>query len=342
MSFHRCGGNVGDDCNIPLPSWVRSVANAKQLWYMDYWGNSQDEYLAGSSDNIYISSRKVIDIYRDYMDAFASTFDYLFQDGTIYEVQIGLGPCGELRYPSYPSNRWSFPGVGAFQCFNPKMLEDFKTKAAAAGHPEWTSPPTDAGSYNNTPNETSFFTNGYKTEYGKWFLDWYSSSLIEHGKRVMNQAKQAFSKYNPTLVAKVAGIHWWYGTSSHAAELTAGYYNTNNKNAYLDLANAFKGMGAVFDFTCMEMRDSEQSSSYSCKPEELVHQVEDAVSNVSWRMSGENALERYDKTGYQKVLDNVKRASGVFENFTYLRLTNELIKNQMSNFKWFVQELHNI
>eukprot|EP01018_Ginkgo_biloba_P037917 Gb_05994 [translate_table: standard] len=22
MSFHQCGGNVGDSCNIPLPSWV--------------------------------------------------------------------------------------------------------------------------------------------------------------------------------------------------------------------------------------------------------------------------------------------------------------------------------
>ena len=22
MSFHQCGGNIGDDCNIPLPSWL--------------------------------------------------------------------------------------------------------------------------------------------------------------------------------------------------------------------------------------------------------------------------------------------------------------------------------
>src|SRR5690606_10030879 len=26
MSFHQCGGNVGDDCNIPIPGWFWSQA----------------------------------------------------------------------------------------------------------------------------------------------------------------------------------------------------------------------------------------------------------------------------------------------------------------------------
>ena len=30
----------------------------------------------------------------------------------IEEVVVGTGPCGELRYPSYPeANGWRFPGV---------------------------------------------------------------------------------------------------------------------------------------------------------------------------------------------------------------------------------------
>lgn len=33
MSFHQCGGNVGDDCNIPLPSWVVNVGNENpDIW----------------------------------------------------------------------------------------------------------------------------------------------------------------------------------------------------------------------------------------------------------------------------------------------------------------------
>ena len=53
------------------------------------------------------------------------------------------------------------------------MLADFQAKTKAAGHAEWDSPPTDAGTYNSTPASTNFFSSGYKTEYGKFFLNWY-------------------------------------------------------------------------------------------------------------------------------------------------------------------------
>lgn len=34
----------------------------------------------------------------------------------ITDIEVGLGPAGELRYPSYPlSQRWVFPGIGEFQ-----------------------------------------------------------------------------------------------------------------------------------------------------------------------------------------------------------------------------------
>lgn len=36
------------------------------------------------------------------------------------EIQVGMGPCGELRYPSYPESNgtWRFPGIGEFQCYD--------------------------------------------------------------------------------------------------------------------------------------------------------------------------------------------------------------------------------
>jgi hypothetical protein len=57
----------------------------------------------------------------------------------ITEVTVGLGPAGELRYPSYPEGdgRWRFPGVGEFQCYDSYMLQDLKRAALAVGHPEW-------------------------------------------------------------------------------------------------------------------------------------------------------------------------------------------------------------
>ncbi len=63
-----------------------------------------------------------------------------------------------------------------------------------------------------------------RADYGKFFLNWYSNALIAHGDRVLAAAKQAFP--STALAGKVAGIHWWYKDQSHAAELTAGYYNT--------------------------------------------------------------------------------------------------------------------
>ena len=49
MSFHQCGGNVGDDCNIPLPSWVLDVGSQNSdIWYKDQYGNADSEVLSFS------------------------------------------------------------------------------------------------------------------------------------------------------------------------------------------------------------------------------------------------------------------------------------------------------
>jgi beta-amylase len=47
------------------------------------------------------------------------------QGTVITHVCIGMGPCGEMRYPSYPQRVWRYPGIGAFQCFSPAARADF-------------------------------------------------------------------------------------------------------------------------------------------------------------------------------------------------------------------------
>ena len=35
--------------------------------------------------------------------------------GVIVDIEVGLGPAGEMRYPSYPQSQgWVFPGIGEF------------------------------------------------------------------------------------------------------------------------------------------------------------------------------------------------------------------------------------
>lgn len=58
----------------------------------------------------------MMQVYFDYMRSFRVEFDEYFVDETISMIEIGLGPCGELRYPSNPvKHGWRYPGVGEFQ-----------------------------------------------------------------------------------------------------------------------------------------------------------------------------------------------------------------------------------
>lgn len=330
-SFHQCGGNVGDACNIPLPSFVSGTPN---IWYKDSNGHEDKEYISLFADNTKISGRTPLQMYKDWFQAFNAKFSADFQS-TITEVQISMGPAGELRYPAYQLSQWSFCGVGMFQSFDNNAIASFKAAASAAGHSEWDSPPTDAGNYNSQPGDTSFFNGGYTSAYGRFFLDWYFGALKQHGGDVLDAARSVITGVD--IAGKVAGIHWWYKAPHHAAELTAGYYNTNSRDCYAELADVFSKRQASLDFTCLEMADSEQSSSCASGPEELVQQVIHGAESKSIKFNGENALPRYDNTAYGKIESYKSHVN----DFTYLRLNGDLLNGgNWDNFKNFVNSMH--
>ncbi|KAL5542461.1 hypothetical protein UlMin_010171 [Ulmus minor] len=347
MSFHQCGGNVGDSCTIPLPKWVgEEIDKDNDLAYTDQWGRRNYEYISLGCDSIpVLKGRTPIQCYADFMRSFRDNFKDHLGD-TIVEIQVGMGPAGELRYPSYPEQNgtWRFPGIGAFQCFDKYMLSSLKAAAEAAGKPEWGSTgPTDAGHYNNWPEDATFFKKdggGWSTEYGEFFLTWYSQLLLNHGESILSSTKSVFENTGVKISVKVAGIHWHYGTRSHAPELTAGYYNTRNRDGYLPIAQMLARHGAIFNFTCIEMRDHEQPQDAQCLPEKLVRQVALATQKAQVPLAGENALPRYDETAHDQILQaaafNFEGSSG--ENqmcaFTYLRMNPHLF--QADNWRHFV------
>lgn len=69
------------------------------------------------------------------------------------------------------------------------------------------------------------------------------------------------------LAIKVAGIHWWYKSRSHAAEMTAGYYNYYGHCGYTPIAKALKRRDVGLSFTCIEMSDTENPDLRHCSPE---------------------------------------------------------------------------
>lgn len=114
---------------------------------------------------------------------------------TIVELQVGTGPCGELRYPSYQLDKWSFCGVGEFQSYSSYAASSVQSAATAAGHSEWgaRAGPSNAGSYNSHPSDTGFFSdNGgdnFRSDYGKFYLGWYADSLLAHGEALLGTAR---------------------------------------------------------------------------------------------------------------------------------------------------------
>ena len=86
------------------------------------------------------------------------------------------------------------------------------------------------------------------------------------------------------VTLKVAGIHWWYRTRSHAAELTAGYYNTAGRDGYNAMIEICAKHGAGLTLTCVEMCDAQHPAEALCGPEGLLRQVPPLrVMATCWR-----------------------------------------------------------
>ncbi|KAG6396951.1 hypothetical protein SASPL_143111 [Salvia splendens] len=333
MSFHQCGGNVGDSCTIPLPPWVlEEISKNPDLVYTDKSGRRNPEYISLGCDSLAVlRGRTPIQVYSDFMRSFRKIFkDYI--GDVVVEVQVGMGPCGELRYPSYPESNgtWRFPGIGEFQCYDKYMRASLAAAAEAIGKDDWGQQgPHDAGQYNQFPEDTGFFQRDgtWNSEYGQFFMEWYSGKLLDHGEKMLNAANIIFQGTGAKLSGKVAGIHWHYKTRSHAAELTAGYYNTRHRDGYLPIARMMAKHGVVLNFTCMEMRDGEQPNEANCSPEGLVRQVKMATKLAGTELAGENALERYDGGAFSQVLATSRSDSGnALSAFTYLRMNKRLFE----------------
>jgi len=351
MSFHKCGTNVGDACFIPLPQWIGDIGQSNpSIYFIDRETSADDEYLTFGVDNMSLfQGRTAVEIYRDYMQSFADTFSS-FIPGVINQVQVGMGPAGELRYPGYQlqNNKWTYCGIGEFQCYDSYLLADLKNYSTVMNQPQWgNGGPSNAGTYDNHPSDTGFFSNGndnYASPYGEFFLGWYQQKLLNHADEILSAANSIFSSTGASIAGKIAGIHWWYGDPSHAAEVTSGYYNTDQNNGYLIIANLFTKYNAWFDFTALELVDS--NDGCDSEPQELVSQTIEASKQAGVGYSGENALPICNGGCNQNSFNEIVTMSskyGLINRFTYLRLNDDLISgNSWSQFQGFVQQMNNL
>ncbi|KAG1661170.1 hypothetical protein FOA52_002622 [Chlamydomonas sp. UWO 241] len=374
MSFHAAGGNVGDTCKIPLPKWVLEIGEKNDdIYYTDKVGHRNRECLSlGCDEEPLFWGRSPVDMYHDFIEAFTHEFHPLF--GTILtEITVGLGPAGELRYPAYPEGdgRWRFPGVGEFQCYDKYMLADLKRAADAVGRPEWgLSGPHDAGHYNSSSWETGFFVSdggSWSTPYGHFFLSWYSGMLSRHAQKVLTRASDILNsagrprvfkalreaqdghmiyEFQPAckLGIKLAGVHWWFKSRAHAAELTAGYYNTRERDGYDPIMALLSRLDGRLSFTCVEMRDCEHPPAGRCSPQALLQHIIESAEAYGVPLAGENALQRYDDYAFDRIADSAfgrSARAGRLEQVTFLRM-GDLMFDNWDAFSRFLKRMRSL
>ncbi|XVF89521.1 hypothetical protein PTKIN_Ptkin19aG0136300 [Pterospermum kingtungense] len=310
MAFHEYGRTDSADVLISLPHWILEMGKENQdIFFTDREGRRTTECLSwGIDKERVLNGRTAVEVYFDFMRSFRTEFDDLFVEGLFSAVEIGLGPSGELRYPSFSEMMgWRYPGIGEFQCYDKYLQQSLRKAAKKRGHSFWARGPDNAGQYNSRPHETGFFCErgDYDSYYGRFFLHWYSQLLADHADNVLSLASLAFDETK--IIVKVPAIYWWYKTSSHAAELTAGYYNPTNQDGYSPVFEVLKKHSVTMKFVCSGLQVcSYESDEAFADPEGLSWQVLNSAWDQGLTVAGENTLSCYDREGCLRIIETAK------------------------------------
>lgn len=326
LSFHRCGGNVGDDCNEPLPSWLwKSSPNADQeMKFIDEKGFVNDEYISFWHESAYAH-------YESAMASFASNFSP-YAD-VISRISVSLGPAGELRYPSYNfAAGWTYPQRGRLQAYSTAARKDFRASIRRQYQDDLKRLNLAWGTALNSFDEIQppsdgdlFFQTATRTPYGRDFLGWYQGALEGHLERMMALAHKQLSPALPArLIAKMSGVHWLYNSPNmpHAAENAAGYVD------YERMVSRFQAVNVDLTFTALEMDDASSNDvgpgeppPFSA-PQTLARRIAALARERGVAIWGENALpiSNGESRRYRNI--STMLASEGFIGFSLLRLSN--------------------
>lgn len=359
MSMHQAGGNVGDNVNVPLPKWVwEHVASQGKFGpdagkFKSEQGNLSPEYVA------FWSTPQVIDRYKAVWGEFQRHF--ADKKGMISEINISLGPAGELRYPAYNSHdsNSGYPSRGALQIYSEPAraaLRDYMLKkygSEEAVKAAWGQEYGDGIAPPKNPQQ--FFEQGkhHNTQYGRDLMDFNSDSVIEHGKLSLMTAVQTFggekSEFRGIDIGvKFPGVHWRVGewqngqvvVGDRLAELAAGLIRTSRGDwgsdeagrGYRPLIGMVKEVQAsspfsriVPHFTALEMPDGHEGNK--TMPYTLAKWVGQEAQRQGIEIKAENALAHtlYDKASWDRMRSLMTfpgNKEGYYSGITLLRLSD--------------------
>ncbi|MDW7690990.1 family 14 glycosylhydrolase [Flammeovirgaceae bacterium SG7u.111] len=367
MSFHQAGGNVNDDYNQMIPVWLwgklmafNKINKISDLQYVSETGDASIEYVSLWADEF------ILPHYVAFMEAFKKHYaDYA---SVTEEVNISLGPAGELRYPSFNGHDWgSYPNRGTLQCYSDLAKADLREFVKERYgtlekiNKAWGTDYEDFGEINPPDNQKNDIFSGkgyFQAEYGLDVMEWYHNSLMMHGRRVMKAAYKVFSEgafANVELGFKIPGVHWKISDPNmpRVAEVTAGLIcphqdlNMSDQGEYVamlkKILNHDLQSKLTLHFTCLEKfnRDYE---GYS-RAEDLVNWMADACHEVGLDVKGENATawEISSKEAWDQMEKALTREHP-YSGLTILRMQNLVEGNDfaLNCFRLLIQKINNL
>ncbi|KNA26072.1 hypothetical protein SOVF_000790 [Spinacia oleracea] len=315
--------HASQEPKISLPDWVSRVGEADpNIYFMDRSGRQYKDCLSLAVDDLPVfDSTSPIQVYQNFLESFNAIFSP-FMGSTITGITVGLGPDGELRYPSFHDATTTALnnqlGVGEFQCYDKYMLSHLKQYAEETGKPMWgLGGPHDVPKYDESPNANNFFKDdggSWETPYGDFFLSWYSHQLVEHGNRILSLASTVFGEIPTTISGKLPLVHSWYKTRSHPCELTAGFYNTVNRDGYESVVEMFAKNSCRIILPGLDLSDAHQQNG------SLLVQIKDSCTKQGVGMYGENSSVCRVNNGFEKIKSNLSEEKAVVSSFTYQRM----------------------
>jgi hypothetical protein len=365
ISLHRCGGNVGDNVTVNIPTWIwpklaGKVPNGKvqDVQYVSEQGNATNEFVSCWATDL------ALDDYRAFFAEFQR--HYAKDKPHIAEVNVSLGPAGELRFPSYNSHDkgTGYPTRGALQCYSRLARESFVSfvltkygnengARQAWGVLDKIEPPVDVPAFLAAKLHLN-------SQYGRDLFDWYQDSLFAHGRKVLTAALETFASDGAAFEgidvgAKFPGVHWrtgyWQGDatvmSDRLAELACGLLRTSG---FADWDDEEKGCGyrpiialfkelmsvrpasrVVLHFTCLEKPDGEDGRTADSLAFQLVRWVGNEARRQGVVAKGENALA--DTLGMRESWHRMRMAigmpgrPGLYEGLTILRMSDVVLND---------------
>jgi len=270
LSFHQCGDSVGDDVYVPLPEFISSLPQ-ETLFCCD----RERQFTTSSPSPLadFASVAPDLSLLEHYTLFARSLADSLSKEGllgtVVDEIAVGMGPCGELRYPSYEhALGWHWPEAGV-------MVDGGPLFAERAG---------------GKPTESV-----------------YVDVLAEHEERMLVSVGKEFGP-NVKLSVKFAGIHWLRKKQQPGpAEIATGY-GDYGRLLEVAAAQGAGVTFTCYDQSTEEMAKNCPKAESDPDTLVLGFAQTAHNAQVAF-LAGENSLGNWDMKSFETIIHNMDRTN---------------------------------